>query len=93
MSLVQPSLYDFRGIELVGLSCYPSFYKTFDASYGSFLKISRSQMTGQLSSKVSLEIGEELIWSWPGSAWVRMPAPLLQLVGQVLPAQFTQHAG
>ncbi len=93
MSLVQPSLHDFRGIELAGLSCYPSFYKNFDASYGSFLKNSRSQMTAQLSSKVSLEIDEELVWSWPGSAWMRMPAPLQPLMGQVLPMQYVQHSG
>jgi len=93
MSLVQPSLYDFRGIELVGVNCDPAFYKTFDASYGGFLKNSRSQMTAQLSSKVSLEIDDELVWSWPGSAWVRVPVALQPLVGQVLPARFAQHAG
>jgi hypothetical protein len=93
MSLVQPSLYDFRGIELLGVNCYPAFYVTFDASYGTFLKNSRSQMTALLSSRVSLEIDEELVWSWPGSAWIRVPSPLQPLAGQVLPLQFAQHAG
>ena len=63
LTLIQPSLYDFRGIELVGLSCFPSFYKSFDASYGNFLKSTRSQMTGQLGSKVSWKQTR----SWYGS--------------------------
>src|SRR5436309_15661566 len=93
MSLVQPSLYDFRGIELVGVNCDPAFYKTFDASYGGFLKNSRSQMTAQLSSKVSLEIDDELVWSCPGSARARVLVALQRFVVQVLLARFAQHAG
>ena len=93
MTLVQPSLYDFRGIELVGVNCYSNFYKNFDASYGNYIKNTRSQMTGQLSSRVSLEIDEELVWAWPGSIWIRMPEPIQQLVGQIIPVQYAQHNG
>lgn len=93
MTLLQPSGYDLRGLELVGMNCQSVFYKNFDVSYGNFLKNWRSQMTRELSSKISLEIDEEVVWSWPGSSWVRMPSPLQSMVGQVVPIQFTQHNG
>ncbi len=94
MTLVQPSLYNFRGIELVGVNCYPTFYKNFDASYGNYLRNVRSQLTGQLSSKVSLEIDEELVWAWSGSIWVRVTVPVVEtFLGQTAGFSYDQHAG
>lgn len=93
MTLVQPSGYDLRGIELTGLNYQSAFYKNFDASYGAFLKNYRSQMTSKLSSTVSLEINEETVWAWVGSSIVRLPNVLGSLAGQVGVSQIAEHSG
>jgi len=93
MTLVQPSGYDLRGIELTGLNYQSAFYKNFDASYGAFLKNYRSQMTSKLSSTVSLEINEETVWAWVGSSIVRLPSVLGSLASQVGVSQIAEHAG
>jgi hypothetical protein len=92
-TLAQPSGYDFRGIEIVGIRCQPLFFKNFDASYGDYLKKCRSDMAVKLGSVVSLEIGEELIWSWPGVSWIRVPAPIQPVLGQTSAYTTEQHSG
>jgi len=93
MTLVQPSGYDLRGIELSGTRCQSAFYKNFDASYGAFLKDCRARMVAGLSSTVSLEINEELVWAWAGNSIVRVPTPLGPLASQVGVSQIAEHAG
>jgi hypothetical protein len=93
LTLVQPSGYDLRGIEVVGIRCQPLFFKNFDASYGDFLKKWRSDMSRRLGAVVSLEIEEELIWSWPGLSWVRVPAPIQPVLGQTSVYTTEQHNG
>ena len=92
-TLVQPSAYDLRGIEMVGILCHPVFFKNFDASYGDFLSKSRRDMTMRLGSMVSLEMGEELTWSWPGISWVRVAAPIQPILGQITAFSYEQHNG
>ena len=93
MTLVQPSGYDLRGIELTGIRYQSDFYKNFDGQYGAFLKNYRSQMTAKLSSTVSLEISEETVWAWPGSSMVRLPSVLGSLASQAGISQIAEHAG
>src|SRR5207245_1871462 len=92
MTLVKPSGYDLRGIELTGLKYQSAFYKNFDASYGAFLKNYRSQMTAKLSSTVSLEINEEIVWAWAGTSFVQIPSAL-GLVASQLGVSQVVHAG
>src|SRR2546427_10982334 len=93
MTLVQPSAYDLRGIELTGIRYQSDVYKNFDAQYGAFLKNYRSQMPTKLTSTVSLEINEETVWSWAGNSMVRLPRVLGSLASQVGGAQMAEHAG
>jgi hypothetical protein len=93
MILVQASAYDLRGIEVMGLKYQSTFYKNFDASYGAFLRNYRSQVTGTLSSVVSLEINEEVMWAWPGSTIVRLPNVLGSLASQLGQTQIAEHRG
>src|SRR2546427_8777669 len=93
MTLVQPSGYDLRGIELTGIRYQSDLYKSFDGQYGAFLKNYRSQMTSKLSSTVSLEINEETVWAWPGNSMVRLPSVLGSLAGQMGVSQIAEHAG
>ena len=92
-TLAQPSGYDFRGIEIIGLRCQPLFFKNFDASYGEYLKKCRSDMSLRLGSIVPLDIGEELTWSWPGMSWTRVPAPIQPIIGQTSAYQYERHSG
>src|SRR5437879_13582867 len=92
MTLVQPSGYDLRGIELTGIRYQSDFYKNFDGQYGAFLKNYRSQMTAKLSSTVSLEINEETVWAWPGSSMVRLPSVLGYLASQAGVSQIAERA-
>jgi len=93
MTLVQSSGYDLRGIELTGLKYQSAFYKNFDASYGAFLKNYRSQITARLSSTVSLEINEEMVWAWAGTSFVQVPSALGPLAGQMGVSNVAEHSG
>lgn len=93
MTLVQPSGYDLRGIELAGLNYQSSFYKNFDTHYGTVLRNHRSRVTTQLSTTVSLEINEEVNWAWPGTRLVRVPSPLGPMASQLGVNEFMQHNG
>ena len=92
-TLAQPSGYDLRGIEIVGIPCQPLFFKNFDASYGDILKKWRADMSRSLGVVVSLEIGEELIWSWPGMRWARVAALAQPILGQTSGYTTVQNNG
>src|SRR3989442_3941688 len=92
MTLVQPSGYDLRGIEFTGLKYQSAFYKNFDASYGAFLKNYRSQMTARLSSTVSLEINEDMVWAWAGTSFVQVRSAFGPLASQRGASQVSEHA-
>ncbi len=93
LTLVQPSGYDLRGIELAGVRYQTATYKNFDASYGAVLKHYRTQMTNTFSNVVSLEINEEVVWAWAGGSIVRLPNVLGSLASQLGQPQIAEHQG
>ena len=93
MTLVHPSAYDLRGIELTGVRYNFADYKNFDGLYGAFLRNYRSQMIGTFSSVVSLEINEEVVWDWPGNSIVRLPDIIASLASQLGQARIAENRG
>ncbi|HZY47640.1 MAG TPA: hypothetical protein VFE96_07580 [Candidatus Bathyarchaeia archaeon] len=93
MTLIHPSAYDLRGIELTAIRFHVADYKRFDSSYGAFLKNYRSQVTSTLSSVVSLEINEEVVWAWPGTTIVRLPNIIGSLASQLGQVRIAEHRG